>query len=91
MIKQKVDTSKQKVASSYLNRDELEKQIMFVCKTHYVKMEYIAKEIDKSIDYLKNKIFPKMVKDGKLEKRFPYTHNHPEQGYKTAEEYSKQL
>ncbi|MPM92002.1 hypothetical protein SDC9_139136 [bioreactor metagenome] len=54
-------------------------------------MEEVAIRIGKSVDYLKNKIFPNMVKMGKLEKRFPYTHNHPEQGYKTTDEYAEKL
>ncbi len=54
-------------------------------------MDEVAIILGKSVDYLKNKIFPKMIKDGKLEKRFPFTHNHPEQGYKTAEEYAKNI
>jgi hypothetical protein len=34
---------------------------------------------------------PKLLKEGKLVKRFPFTDNHPQQGYKTAEEYEEQL
>lgn len=86
----KVDTSK-KISSPRLNREELEKLIMQVCKDRYIKMEEVANEIGKSSDYLKNKIFPQMIKDGKLEKHFPFTHNHPEQGYKTSEDYAKEL
>ena len=103
-LKQKVATSVEKVATSdkkvdssekllspRVNREELEKQIMQVCKGRYVKMEEVAAEIGKSVDYLKNKIFPRMIKERKLEKHFPFTHNHPEQGYKTSEEYAKGL
>jgi hypothetical protein len=64
---------------------------MKICKDEYIKMEDVAKELGKSIDYLKNKIFPRLMKDGKLEKRYPYTHNHPQQGYKTSEKYAKKL
>jgi len=64
---------------------------MQLCKPNYIKMEVIATQLGKSVDYLKNKIFPKMIKDGKLEKHFPFTDNHPEQGYKTSEEYAKGL
>ena len=87
----KVDTSKSKVATSRLSKDELEKQIMQVCKDNYIKMEEVAIRTGKSVDYLKNKIFPNMVRGGKLEKRFSYTHNHPGQGYKTANEYVERL
>lgn len=86
----KVDTSDNKVATRY-TKDELELLIMKVCKHDYLKMDEVANQIGKSVDYLKNKVFPRMIKNEKLIKRFPYTHNHPEQGYKTNEEYAKQL
>jgi predicted HTH transcriptional regulator len=86
----KVDTSDNKVAIRY-TKDELELLIMKVCKHDYLKMDEVANQIGKSVDYLKNKVFPRMIKNEKLIKRFPFTHNHPEQGYKTNEEYAKQL
>ncbi|MBK7969770.1 MAG: hypothetical protein IPK08_12965 [Bacteroidetes bacterium] len=95
----KVDTSSEKVDTLdkreknrlKLNRNQLETEIMKLCQYDYVKMEEVANKLNKSVDYLKNKIFPNMIKDGKLEKRFPLTHNHPEQGYKTSEKYAKEL
>lgn len=93
----KVDTSAKKVDTSdnigttRLSKKELELLIMKVCKNNYIKMEEVANRIGKSVDYLKNKIFPALIKDGKLEKKFPYTHNHPDQGYKTSEDYAKEL
>lgn len=95
--KNKVDTSKNKVDTSIqnhkarLSKDELENLIMQVCKDDYLKMETVATRITKSVDYLKNKIFPDMIKSGKLVKSFPYTHNHPEQAYKTSDEYAKKI
>jgi ATP-dependent DNA helicase RecG len=87
---EKVDTSGEKVATrTKLNREQLEAEIMKICQNNYIKMEEVASILGKSVDYLKNKIFPLMMKSGKLEKRFPFTHNHPEQGYKTSEEYDK--
>lgn len=91
----KVDTSNNKVDTSMvatrLQKEELELLIMQVCKNDYIKINAVAKTIGKSEDYLKNKIFPQMTKDGKLEKRFPFTHNHPDQGYKTSEAYKDEL
>lgn len=84
----KVDTSK---VATRLSKNDLEKLIMQTCSQEYIKMEEVARIIGKSEDYLKNKIFPQMVKDGKLKKRFPYTHNHPAQGYKTDESYADEL
>jgi hypothetical protein len=88
----KVDTSAiNEKAVIRLSKEELEQLIMRVCKNNYVKLEKIATIVCKSVDYLKNKIVPAMIKDGKLEKRYPYTHNHPEQGYKTGKDYLKEL
>jgi ATP-dependent DNA helicase RecG len=88
----KVDTSGKKVATrTKLNREQLEIEIMRICQSDYLKMEEVATILGKSVDYLKNKVFPTMMKDGKLEKRYPFTHNHPDQGYKTTEEYAKEL
>lgn len=81
----KVDTSRKNI-SVRLQRSELEELIMDICKGRYVKMEDVAIQIDRSIDYLKNKIFPKMIRDGKLIKKYPYTQNHPEQAYQTKED-----
>jgi ATP-dependent DNA helicase RecG len=95
-IGKKVDTSDRMIDTpakigARMNRTDLETQIMSICKHDFVKMEAVAQSIGKSVDYLKNKIFPVMMKDGKLVKRYPYTHNHPEQGYKTNEEYAEGL
>ena len=92
-LKQKIDTSK-KVATSMpknLKKEALEKIILTLCKDRYVKKEEIAEQLGRAENYIRNKILPQLLKDGKLEKRFPYTHNHPEQGYKTSEEYKGEL
>ena len=90
---QKVDTSSQKVDTSKskrrINRGGLESLIMDICNEKYVKMEAIAEQTQRSLDYLKNKIFPNMIKQGKLEKKFPLNPNHPEQAYKTTNIYKK--
>ena len=90
---QKVDTSDPKVDTSKskrrINRGELESLIMDICNEKYVKMEAIAEQTQRSLDYLKNKIFPNMIKQGKLEKKFPLNPNHPEQAYKTTNIYKK--
>ncbi|MBP1644758.1 MAG: hypothetical protein H6Q16_333 [Bacteroidetes bacterium] len=91
----KVDTSERKVdtlkVATRLSRTDIEKLIMQVCLNDYKKMEYVAHTIGKTEDYLKNKIFPQMLKDAKLEKKFPLTPNHPEQAYKTNKEYAEKL
>jgi ATP-dependent DNA helicase RecG len=85
----KVDTSDMVATRTKLSKAQLEEEIMKICQSDYIKMEEVAKLLGKSNDYLKNKIFPDMIKAGKLEKRYPFTHNHPEQGYKTAEKYER--
>ncbi len=87
---EKVDTSdetnlKEKVTvSKNLKRNELENLIMFICKDEYIRMDEVAVEIGRSVNYLKNKVFPIMIKKGKLEKKYPNTNNHPKQAYKTV-------
>ena len=90
----KVDTSDRKVATSIpknLKKEALEQMILALCKDRYVKKEEIAEQLGKSENYIRNKILPQLLKDGKLEKRYPFTHNHPEQGYKTSEAYAVEL
>lgn len=70
-----------------LKREELEKIILRLCKNRHMKKEELANELGKSESYIRNKILPDLLKDGKLIKRFPFTDNHPEQGYKTNEEH----
>jgi len=59
----KVDTSNTKVDTrTKLSKTQLEEEIMRVCQSDYIKMEEVATIIGKSVDYLKNKIFPIMMK-----------------------------
>ena len=80
----KVDTSKS--ISSRMKRSDLEELIMAICKGGYVKMEEVAVQINRSIDYLKNRIFPDMIREGKLVRKYPHTQNHPEQAYQAKED-----
>jgi len=74
-----------------LKREDLELIILKLCKDQYIKKEELAMQLGKSENYIRNKILPYLLKKGKLVKRFPYTHNHPGQGYKTSEAYAKKL
>jgi len=94
----KVATSEKKVATSTfpffgksLKQDELECIILEICKEQYVNKETIAQTLGKSERYIRNKFLPKLLKEGKLEKRYPHTDNHPQQGYKTTEKYAKKI
>jgi len=98
---EKVATSGENVATSgqdingfynkNLKREELELIILKLCKEQYVKKEELARKLGKSENYIRNRILPDLLKSGKLVKRYPYTHNHPEQGYMTSEDYAKEL
>jgi len=97
----KVATSNKKVDTYGVNiteikgknikRDELELIILKICKEKYVKKEELAAILGKSENYIRNKILPDLLKSKKIIKRYPYTHNHPQQGYKTSEKYAKKL
>ena len=90
----KVATSENEMHSFHgknIKREELERIILRLCKDEYVKKEELAKQLGKSENYVRNRILPDLLKSGKLVKRFPYTHNHPDQGYKTNEEHAKGL
>lgn len=91
---EKVATSEQEMQSFHgknIKREELERIILRLCKDEYVKREELAKQLGKSENYIRNRILPDLLKSGKLVKRYPFTHNHPEQGYKTSEEHATEL
>ena len=89
----KVDTSKllKSKKTTMLNRKDLETEILKICKIEYIKMEDVATKLGKSVDYLKNKIFPTMMREGKLIKKYPFTHNHPDQGYRANIDYFEKI
>ena len=74
-----------------MKSSDLERNIMMICKDKYCQKEEIATLLGRSEDYIRNKILPTMLKDKKLEKKYPYTINHPQQAYKTTDEYAEQL
>ena len=82
----KVDTSGAKVDTSELDskarfgRDELEKLILSKAQD-YATIEEIATGVGRSVDYIKNKVMPRMVKEGKMV-RLHQKINHPNQKYK---------
>lgn len=101
---EKVATSERKVATlqdskvatlaelpQRMSVKKMENIIMRICKDNYVKKEELAELLNRSENYIRNKILPRMLKDGKLEKKYPFTLNHPEQAYKTTEEYAEKL
>lgn len=85
----KVATHKAKVATSdnkipkKLSKDSLEKLILDFCTDRYMKKEEIAEYTNRAENYIRNKIIPRLVRENKLIKKYPYALNHPEQAYKT--------
>lgn len=95
-----VTTSAGKVTTSVLpeataakrfTKEELEKEIMRLCKSGYRKKEELADALGKSVDYLKTRFIYRMQREGKLKAKFPYTPNHYDQAYKTSEDYAAEL
>lgn len=65
-----------------LSRERLEQQILACCKD-YMSLEEIAYAVNRSIPHLKNRILPKMIQTGLLERQYPDIPNHPMQKFKT--------
>jgi ATP-dependent DNA helicase RecG len=89
----KVDTSENKVDSSInkvdsskerLSKKELDNLIINACVNEHKTLEEIAVEVGKNTKYLKNKIFPRLLKEDKIERLYP-TINHPNQAYKAKQ------
>lgn len=80
----KVDTSKvdtSQVKSKKLTRGELYQEIIYVCSEDFKTLEEVSQVLGKSVNYLKNKVFPVMLDLGLLERLHPNI-NHPHQAYK---------
>lgn len=73
----KVGTSKR------LKFEELQSIIMSIAED-YITINEIAKKVDRTIDYIANKIIPKMIKNGTIEHLYPGIPNHPKQKYKAT-------
>ena len=66
-----------------LSREKLEQQILARCKD-YMSLEEIASAINRSVPHLKNRILPKMIQDGLLERQYPDIPNHPMQKFRAV-------
>ena len=64
-----------------LSKNELYNEIVEIC-LDYKSLERISKEINKSLNYLKDRIIPKMLELGLLESKYPDTPRHPQQEYR---------
>ena len=87
----KVDSSENNMESSgtkvgtskRLKFEELQSIIMSIAED-YITINEIAKKVDRTIDYIANKIIPKMIKNGTIEHLYPGIPNHPKQKYKAT-------
>lgn len=68
----------------WMTREQLEQQILKCCHD-YCSIEEIALSVNRSADYLKNKILPKMVQSGMLIRQYPDNPTHPLQKFKAEE------
>ena len=73
--------SKESKKSMRLSKDALYKEILGVC-AEYTSLEDIAIAIDKKLSYLKNKVIPRMVEQGLLERKYPDNPKHSDQQYR---------
>jgi ATP-dependent DNA helicase RecG len=77
----RIDNNKKITPKSRLKKEELESLILEACLEEHVSIVELSKIVNKDIKYLKNKVIPAMIKDGKLERLYPNI-NHPHQAYK---------
>ena len=87
----KVGSSEPKVGSSVKSKNklsfkELESQIAIIAP-EYISLEEIAVKVNRKSEYLSNKIIPKMLANGTIERLYPGVPNHPKQKYKATDNY----
>lgn len=80
-----VDTLTKENNRNRLTKDELHNLILNYCEFEYRSVDEIAKNIQKDVKYLKNRIIPVMIENNLLVRLFPSTINHPQQKYKKHE------
>lgn len=79
----KVDTLLKKVDTSSRKVDSLRRKVDTCLQ--------VMKPLEKLVDSLKHIDFPVLMTANNFAMIFSFTHSHPEQGYKTAEEHAKGL
>ena len=89
----KVESSEGKVESSgqtkkRLSFEDLQAQIITIAQD-YVTMEEIAINTQKKLQYLVNKIIPRMLQAGTIERLYPGVPSHPKQKYKATNKNHK--
>lgn len=81
---QDIDPLIQRVrATSKISSEQIEQAILHICKDHFMTLHEIATLLNRSGDTLRTHYINKMVRQGKLQMRYPKTLNHPAQAYQT--------
>jgi len=78
-----VDSLKIKGDNARLSFEKIATQILSICQLEYKSADEIAKELKRSVKYLKNNILPKMILAGMLQKL--HADYHPNQKFKTKQ------
>jgi predicted HTH transcriptional regulator len=87
----KMDTSPAKMDTSRtagkkrMKPEALEELIISYCKSEHKSLEEIAGYLEKNAKYLKNKVMPRLIESGVVERLYPNNPNHPQQKYKAKE------
>ncbi|MGM9819683.1 MAG: hypothetical protein ACI3Z9_02615, partial [Candidatus Onthomorpha sp.] len=64
-----------------LKPQELDEIILYQCM-NWMSPEELSKAVGRSSKYIRGKIIPRLLKEGRLEMKFPDTPNHPKQKYR---------
>jgi predicted HTH transcriptional regulator len=62
--------------------DKVEAAILVVCTDQFVMAEELADKLQRGMKSLKNNYISKMIRDGRLELRYPGQPTHPQQAYR---------
>lgn len=71
-------------------KDIMETTILELCKDYYLNLRVLADLLNRMPDSLRINYLNRMVKEGKLELRYPDKPTHPDQGYKAKDRDQKQ-
>lgn len=64
-----------------MTKAERENIVIAICTNHYRTTEFIANHLERSQEYIRNEVLPKMTQAGLLKMRYPNSPNHPNQEY----------
>jgi hypothetical protein len=79
-----------KIAGPVRDKGRVDKSIvidvlMHLCSGRYLELRTLAKLLDRSSDSLRNHYINPLIKEGRLEPRFPERPNHPNQAYRAKQ------